>query len=392
MHVLLIIAALKALAENAVSFILPLWAFQLTQSNDLMSHVRLFEYLPFLVLGFIIGTLVDRIGSRRGFIGGTIGQIAVLILLSWQGADSPLLLYTLVFVLMGMMYFANNALIVQSKYTIPENKLIKYNKYNNMISSVLENVGPALTGALLLYLTYIQAIRLLWILLLIALIISIFTFRSSAPSVKKPFISDIIYGFKALYNLKNLWVLSWWTGFANSIIVVSGVLIMFSAKSLLQLSDFEVGLIFSAGGVGAVLGSWMSERIEQRLGVIRVLVYSIPLIGLLYLLTSLYISAITLTLMMFFEAFLFSIYVVCVRTYRLVVAPAHDLGKINGITGSIFKMFMPISLAAYGASDGILTTAQVLALMGGLYITGSLLLIASNALVMEEKLSDSFES
>ncbi|MFI8415974.1 MFS transporter [Serratia sp. NPDC078593] len=390
MTLLLLITALKAIAEKITYFVLPLWAFQLTQSNDLMSHVRLFEYLPFLVLGFVIGTFVDRIGSRKGFLGGTIGQIVVLILLGWNGVDSQRLLFLLVFILMGMTYFANNSLIVQSKIALPENKLITYNKYNNMVTNVFDSAGPALIGGILLLLTYTQTLRLSYALLVIALLISLFSFRASPPSEKKPFIPDIIYGFKALYALRNLWVLSWWTAFANAIVVVSEIAVMYFAKSHLHFSDFQVGVLFAAGGFGAIVGSWFSDRVEKHVGVIRVLVYSIPLIGLVYILTSIHINAVTLALLLFCESFLFSIYIVCVRTYRLVVAPTHDLGKINGITGSIFKMFIPISLAAYGAWGNTITTNELLRIMGGLFLVGSIMLAASNLLKMKEKLSDNY--
>ncbi|MEE4409940.1 MULTISPECIES: MFS transporter [unclassified Serratia (in: enterobacteria)] len=390
MNLLLLITALKAISEKIIYFVLPLWAFQLTQSNDLMSHVRLFEYLPFLVLGFVIGTLVDRIGSRKGFIGGTVGQIAVVILLAWNGVHSQHLLFLLVFMLMGMTYFANNALIVQSKVALPENRLITYNKYNNMVTNVFDSAGPAIIGGILLLLTYTQTLSLSYMLLFIALLLSLFSFRRTPPAESKPFIPDIIYGFKALYRLRNLWILSWWTSFANAIVVVSEIAVMYYAKSQLNLSDFQVGLLFAAGGIGAIIGSWCSDRVEKRFGVIQVLVYSIPLVGLTYILISIHINTVTLGILLFCESFLFSIYIVCVRTYRLVIAPAKDLGKINGITGSIFKMFIPFSLAAYGAWGSSISTNEVLRIMGGLFLIGSIILSASNMLKMKEKLSDNY--
>ncbi|MEZ2604491.1 MFS transporter [Kluyvera intermedia] len=387
---LIIIAMLKAIAEKISNFILPLWAFQQTQSNDLMSYVRMFEYLPFMVLGFIIGALVDRVGSRRGFTFGTLGQTAVLAVLAWHGAPSPHLLFLLVFVLMGMTYFANNSLIVQSRAALPDNRLITYNRYTNMVTNVMESAGPAIIGALLLVLSYTQALYFSWVLLSVALLLGIMTFWRPQAREKKPFIPDVIYGFRALYRLRNLWVLSWWTAFANAVIVVSEVVVMYCAKSTFAFTDFQVGLLFAVGGLGAISGSWLSEHIEQRVGVIRVLAYSIPLIGLAYLFTSLHVTPVTLGAMLFCESFLFSLYIVCVRTYRLVVAPADDLGKINGITGSIFKMFIPVSLTLYALWGNQVSTGVVLGVMGGLFVSGSIVLVASSVLRMQEKLSDNY--
>lgn len=390
MSVLIIIAMLKAVAEKISNFILPLWAFQQTQSNDLMSYVRLFEYLPFMVLGFIIGALVDRVGSRRGFTLGTAGQVVVLVVLAGYGAPAPHLLFLLVFMLMGMTYFANNALIVQSRTALPDNRLITYNRYTNMVTNVMESAGPAIIGALLLWLSYTQALHFSWALLSLALLLSITSFRRPPVREKKPFISDVIYGFRALYRLRNLWVLSWWTAFANAVIVVSEVVVMYCAKSTFAFTDFQVGLLFAVGGLGAISGSWLSERIEQRIGVIRVLAYSIPLIGLAYLLTSFHVTPVTLAAMLFCESFLFSLYIVCVRTYRLVVAPANDLGKINGITGSIFKMFIPVSLTIYALWGNQVPTGAILGIMGVLFVSGTIVLVASSALSMQEKLSDNY--
>lgn len=390
MSVLIIIAMLKAVAEKISNFILPLWAFQQTQSNDLMSYVRLFEYLPFMVLGFIIGALVDRVGSRRGFTLGTAGQVVVLVVLAGYGAPAPHLLFLLVFMLMGMTYFANNALIVQSRTALPDNRLITYNRYTNMVTNVMESAGPAIIGALLLWLSYTQALHFSWALLSLALLLSITSFRRPPVREKKPFISDVIYGFRALYRLRNLWVLSWWTAFANAVIVVSEVVVMYCAKSTFAFTDFQVGLLFAVGGLGAISGSWLSERIEQRIGVIRVLAYSIPLIGLAYLFTSFHVTPVTLAAMLFCESFLFSLYIVCVRTYRLVVAPANDLGKINGITGSIFKMFIPVSLTIYALWGNQVPTGAILGIMGVLFVSGTIVLVASSALSMQEKLSDNY--
>ncbi|QDX29067.1 MFS transporter [Dickeya poaceiphila] len=390
MTVLLIIAMLKAVAEKISNFILPLWAFQQTQSNDLMSYVRMFEYLPFMVLGFIIGALVDRVGSRRGFTFGTTGQVIVLAVLAWYGIQSPHLLFMLVFMLMGMTYFANNSLIVQSRLTLPDNRLITYNRYTNMVSNVMESAGPAIIGALLLLLSYTQALHFSYVLLFISLLLGVNSFRQAPPVEKKPFIPDIMHGFRALYRLRNLWVLSWWTAFANAIIVVSEVVVMYCAKSTFSFTDFQVGVLFAVGGLGAISGSWFSERIEQHFGVIRVLAYSIPLIGLIYLFISVHITPVTLGIMLFCESFLFSLYIVCVRTYRLVVAPANDLGKINGITGSIFKMFIPVSLTLYALWGNQISTGTVLGIMGILFVSGSIALVASSALKMQEKLSDNY--
>lgn len=390
MTVLIIIAMLKAVAEKISNFILPLWAFQQTQSNDLMSYVRLFEYLPFMVLGFIIGALVDRVGSRRGFTFGTLGQAAVLVLLAGYGAPAPHMLFLLVFMLMGMTYFANNALIVQSRTALPDNRLIAYNRYTNMVTNVMESAGPAIIGALLLLLSYTQALHVSWVLLSAALLLGMATFRRPPVRAKKPFIPDVVYGFRALYRLRNLWVLSWWTAFANAVIVVSEVVVMYCAKSSFAFTDFQVGLLFAVGGLGALSGSWLSEYIEQRVGVIRVLAYSIPLIGVAYLFTSLHVTPVTLGAMLFCESFLFSLYIVCVRTYRLVVAPAEDLGKINGITGSIFKMFIPVSLGLYALWGNQVSTGMVLGVMGALFVSGTLVLLASSALSMQEKLSDNY--
>jgi len=390
MTALLIIAMLKAVAEKISNFVLPLWAYQLTQSNDLMSYVRMFEYLPFMVLGFIIGALVDRVGSRQGFALGTIGQVGVLVILAWFGIQSEQMLFFLVFVLMGMTYFANNSLIVQSKLALPDNRLITYNKYSNMVTNVMESAGPALIGGVLLLLSYTQALHFAYVLLFITLLLGFLTFRRAPQTEKRPFISDVIHGFSALYKLRNLWILSWWTAFANAIIVLSEVVVIYSAKSTFAFTDFQVGMLFALGGLGAIGGSWFSERIEKRFGVIRVLAYSIPLIGLIYLFIGLHVTPISLGIMLFCESFLFSLYIVCVRTYRLLVAPTKDLGKINGITGSIFKMFIPISLSLYALWGNLVSTGVVLGVMGVLFISGSIVLLASSVLTMQEKLSDNY--
>ncbi|WP_108124925.1 MFS transporter [Saccharospirillum mangrovi] len=387
---LIAISVFRALSEKTTYFILPLWAYELTSSSGLMSSVRLFEFLPFLLIGLVIGTIVDRIGSRSGFIIGTSGQAIAIFLLAVTGAVDQRLMVGLVFTSMGFTYFAANSFMVQVKFELPSDRIVNFTKINSMVSNSIDSTGPAIIGLLLIFISYKSALILSVLLLCLTLTLGSISFRVNPGDSSSPFLKDFAKGFKVAYSLKTLWTLSWWTAVTNSIIVLTEIAIIFYCKKTLGLSDAAIGVLLGISGLGAILGSYFSESLEKLFGVIKILIFSIILIGAAYIICSINLNVFTIAMLLFAESFLYSMYVVCIRTYRLLITPKSDIGKVSGISGSIFKSLMPISLGLYALLGSHISVDRLLSWLGTFLIIGALILLSSKILNLNQKLSQNY--
>jgi Na+/melibiose symporter-like transporter len=58
---------------------MPLLMYEMTQSAVMMSNMRIAEYLPNLLLGLVVGVLVDRVNKKRWIMHMIFWQILMLL-------------------------------------------------------------------------------------------------------------------------------------------------------------------------------------------------------------------------------------------------------------------------------------------------------------------------
>jgi DHA3 family macrolide efflux protein-like MFS transporter len=123
---------------------------------------------------------------------------------------------------------------------------------------------------------------------------------------------------------------------------------IFFAKDRLELSAIEVGYMVAASGAGGVIAAFIADKVRRRFGLGRVLVASIALSALCFAGPVLWPSAIGLMVSLFLLSLVGLFSNICIWSYRQESFSQQHLGRIAGITGSLFKLLMPIGLAASG--------------------------------------------
>ena len=347
---------------------LPLLVYELTESSEMMGWMRAVEFLPNLLLALFIGVWVDRFNKKQWSQCMLIGQAAVLVVsyIAVRWLPNPLYaLFPCAFLMMAFNYGYHNARIGMMKNVLPQHMQNTATARMSSLYSLLETVGPVLSGGLLL----LSALHNVFLLIAGMYVLAFWQlnkleFKPSAPVAQKSVLSALEEGWLILYANKNMWHITLVVMVINTTGAIFWIQAIYFAKAELALSHIEVGYLIAASGVGGLLGSFTADKVRKRIGLGVLLILSIVLeaFGFLfpallsqsYLLqgmTSAHMVVIEKGVLMMSFLWVSAIGVyssICIWSYRQEAFEEKHLGRVAGITGSLFKLLMPFGLAASG--------------------------------------------
>ena len=347
---------------------LPLLVYELTESSEMMGWMRAVEFLPNLLLALFIGVWVDRFNKKQWSQCMLIGQAAVLVVsyIAVRWLPNPLYaLFPCAFLMMAFNYGYHNARIGMMKNVLPQHMQNTATARMSSLYSLLETVGPVLSGGLLL----LSALHNVFLLIAGMYVLAFWwlnklEFKPSAPVAQKSVLSALEEGWLILYANKNMWHITLVVMVINTTGAIFWIQAIYFAKAELALSHIEVGYLIAASGVGGLLGSFTADKLRKRIGLGVLLILSIVLeaFGFLfpallsqsYLLqgmTSAHMVVIEKGVLMMSFLWVSAIGVyssICIWSYRQEAFEEKHLGRVAGITGSLFKLLMPFGLAASG--------------------------------------------
>lgn len=352
--VLLGAGAIMALGNKIYELALPLILYQLTQSPVMMSTLRAIEFLPNLLLAMFIGVIVDRVHKKRFSLIAIAIQVVVLALLygSLESGHSPAyLFYVSAFVLMTFGYAYNNARVALVKYSLAQDMLTSANASYNFVTTLIGIAGPAMTGLLLMLPNMntsllITAIAFgLSFLILLAIPSAEQQKTTTAP---RRFWAEFREGWVELLSNRPLLMMTVVVVFLNSASGMVDTTLIFFAKDELHLTNAQLGVVLAAAGIGGLIGSLLIGKLRMHFTVGRLVTLSCLCVGLtniLFFVThSMAMLAVGLLLYGLFE----TISTVCIWTFRQETTPHRLIGRVSGITGSLFKLGMPFAIIGSG--------------------------------------------
>ena len=135
------------LGEAIALVAMPLLAYALTGSVELLSLIFVLQLLPRIVLAPISGLLADRLDRRRLMIGADLSRAAVVALLPFtQQAWQVALLAALVAIGNAL---ARPAELAAVPMVVPPEQLVPALSASQVAASVVRVVGPALAGGII---------------------------------------------------------------------------------------------------------------------------------------------------------------------------------------------------------------------------------------------------
>ncbi|QUJ66365.1 MFS transporter [Photobacterium sp. GJ3] len=345
-------AFFAAFGAKIYSLALPLLVFDLTSSAEWMGWMRAVEYLPNLLLALFIGVWVDRVNRKHWSQVMLIGQCLCLLIaytaVEWL-AEPLWALFPAAFLMMAFDYGYHNARLGMMKTALPQALQNTATARFSTLYSFLETVGPVLSGALLLMTAIHQVFLLLIVFYLFAFIqLHRMSFAPAEPVVHPPVLTALREGWQALTADRAMCLITAAVVIINTTGAVFHVQSIYFAKATLMMSHLEVSYLIAASGIGGVLGGLVADKIRKRMGLGLLLILSIAFESLGFVLPALFPSAPVLALSFFVISSIGLMSSICIWSYRQEAFSDAVLGRVAGITGSLFKLGMPFGLAASG--------------------------------------------
>jgi DHA3 family macrolide efflux protein-like MFS transporter len=257
--------AFSLLGSALVDFALIWYMTTSTGSATILTTATLVSMVPRLLLGPILGSIVDRWKRRVMIIlaDSLIAAFTVLIaLLFWSGSVQLWHIYILLFVRSIAGYAHGTAMYASTSLMVPNEQLTRVAGLNQTLQGLLSIAGPPL-GAFLLEVLPIYGVLLIDVataalavlpLLFIVIPEPIKTLKEGKPDTKFNVFKDISEGFRYVQAWKGLMVLIGVAILANFLFTP-----LFSLTPLLVTEHFgggapELGWVEAAVGIGSIVG------------------------------------------------------------------------------------------------------------------------------------------
>ncbi len=240
--------------------------FDRTHSGRWVSALLIADFLPGVAIGLLLGPLVDRLSRKRLLVGADLIRVATFVLLAL--AARPGQIVALAFVAGVASGFARPAVQAGLPNLVAEETLPRANslfrtaeQLTITIGTLLGGVVTAVRGPDLAY--WLNAVSFLISAGLLLLIPGALLQRGR--TVSRGHWRDLAEGFEAVRRSRSLrTVLVAWAlvEIGVALVNVSEVIL---AKVSFNAGDFGFGLMWTASGVGAVLGAFFaSSWLERR--------------------------------------------------------------------------------------------------------------------------------
>ncbi|GAB3255375.1 MFS transporter [Chitinimonas naiadis] len=359
-----------SLGTQVYQLAMPLILYELTRSAGAMTAMRAVELLPNLLLAMFIGVWVDRIDRGRWARRAIAGMVVLFAMQAWLldwGARALPMFFVCAFALMTLNYLYSICRMGMVKEMLPESLLLPATGQLTVLNQVFAVLGPALAGGVLAWHLSLG----LWIPML-AMLLAAFLLRDLKLPVRQTdpsgFWQEWREGWQVLRANRPLWHLAWLVVLTNGSAGVVEVLFLFRARDELQLGPAQLGLLYGMAGIGGVVGGLLCSRLRQRLGLGRLLAMELALESCCMLLMAWADALPLLLLALTVSSFASVIGNVCVWGFRQESTDSRYIGRISGLTGSLFKLFMPLALVLSGGLAGSLSLAYLLSVCAGAHL------------------------
>jgi predicted MFS family arabinose efflux permease len=347
----------STLGSAASSIVYPLLVLALTHSPAAAGVVAALRAMPYLLFCLPAGALVDRWDRGRVMVLCDLGRcvavgsvalaIVVGVLTIWQ-------LYAVAFIEGSLFVFFNVAEVAALPRVVPTALLAEAAAQNEAAFGAAEIVGPPV-GTLLFqvlgraapfvadavsYLASVVSLRLIGTDLRATRVLDA---TQPAPRLR----DEIAEGLRWLWHAPLIRYMAALTGGLNLVFAAAPLIVIVLAKQM-GASDVQVGLIFSIGGIGGIIGSLVGGRIQRRFSFGQVIVAVIWCHAIAFALYAVVPNVLLLGLVTALIAWLGPVYNVVQFSYRLALIPDGLQGRVNSAFRLLAFGLNPVGAALSG--------------------------------------------
>ncbi|WP_051533272.1 MFS transporter [Arthrobacter sp. 9MFCol3.1] len=349
-------SGLSNLADGVFKIALPLLAIQFTQSPTLVAGLSVAATLPWLLFALTAGALADRLDRRKLMLWANLSR-----------AMLPALLAAVVVLDLGSMWalyvVALMVGVAETLYDTSAQSIMPQLVHRDQLSrangrlyavelTTNQFIGPPL-GGLLVAVGAVAGVAVpaaFWLAAVGGLFLVPGAFRTEREQ-KTTLRFDIGEGLRFLWNQKILRTLAVMTGvfnFASSAAFAVLVLFAVGPASQMGLSEVGFGLLLTTSALGAFVGSFISERVEARLGRSKSLMLTIFGAALFVGAPAMTDNPYVLGPIFFVGGMLIVLWNVITVSLRQRITPNRLLGRVNSAYRLLAWGTMPLGAAAGG--------------------------------------------
>lgn len=334
---------------------IPLLIYDMTKSALTMSTMRAIEFLPSVVIGMLVGVLVDRADRKNVMnlmtfiqlcaVGGLLFLLHHEQLVVWH-------LFLLGFILSAAGYAFSNAQETIIPLIVAKEQLTAANAKISFIYTLLGLIGPGIAGMLIAAYSYKISFSIyfvcLFLLLFLVRMIRLRPVEKKAEKGRSSILEDLKEGLATLIGNKILLiptiVITLINFFASLLL---GVLIFFVADQL-GANEKQIGFMLSMSAVGGLVGSLLIPHLRKRFArgkiFIACLLFDIVSLMIMIFASSWWMAGIAL----FIRLIGVTMLNVVSFTIRQEFTPNHLLGRVSGTASTFMKLSLPLGMFLSG--------------------------------------------
>lgn len=254
-----------------------------TNSGPWVAAVVVVEFLPTVVVGLLLGPLLDRLERRSLMIAADAVRVGVFVALPF--APNAATVVALAAVAGLATGFFRPAVYAGIPNLVPDAELPRANALLQGVENLSWAVGPLVGGALTAAAgpSAAYTINAASFLVSILLVVRIPPRKlQSERALSRGHWRDLRDGFSATLHSPSMQAVLVAWGIASLATGAANVAEIFLAKHTFSSGDLGYGLLYSAMGAGLVLGSLFSAAVLARSGVARTYGASLTLMAMGY--------------------------------------------------------------------------------------------------------------
>jgi MFS family permease len=348
-------------------------AFQLGVLNAL-------GFIAFPVLGLFVGVWMDRTKRRPVLITMNLIQVAALgtIPVAFElGLLGLYQLYVVSLVMGTTTLFFDVAYQSFLPSLVKREKLVEGNQKLQISASAAQVIGPSVASGLMVVLGPANAVAsdVLGTFAAALLLISI---RRTEPSPgsgrngERHFFAEMKEGIRVITSNKLLWTQAGCTGMANLGSNIFTVAMFLFAYRTLGITQGQIGIAFSMGAVGFLIGALVSSKFTRRVGLGRTIAFSVALnFGqMIILLAHGSFAVLVLGLGFFVSSMGAPIYNINQVSLRQIITPNRLQGRMNATMRTIIWGTIPVGSLLGGVLSGPGALGVIPTLILGALVSG----------------------
>lgn len=369
--------------SNITILAIPLAAVtQLRATPTQMGIMQMAQYLPFLVFGLLAGVWVDRRARRPLLIISDIGRMLALgaiPLAAFTGWLSMELLYVVAFVIGTFNLLFEAAYAAFLPMIVPQQELPAGNSRLQTSAAAAEIAGPGLAGWLIQLATAPFALLVDAASFLLSAVV-LLRIRVDEPAASTPqrgaILPDLTAGLRAVLSNPYIRALTLCSASSNIFINMHLAIYVLYLTRTIGFTPAQIGLLYSIGSVGGLLGAINAGPIARRIGLGRAVIAETIAVGgaaiAIPLLSLLDGSAFPLLAIAHgIWGFWLPVYIVNAASLRQIMTPNALLGRVTASS-----RFLSWGAATVGFVIGGVVAEQI-GLLPTLIVAGVGLLVSS---------------